>query len=93
MADYAKGVLLYHSSYYYIGHITRFVCPGARRIVSASTLDELETTAFLNPDGRIAVIVMNRSERPFEFGLKYHDQTARAESPAHSISTYCFQRY
>ncbi len=91
MADYTKGNLYYHSSYYYIGQVSRFVRPGAQRIVSVSTLDELETTAFLNPDGRIAVIVMNRTDQTFDFALKFNDQVAVAESPAHSVSTFCFQ--
>ncbi len=90
MADYAKGTLYFQSSYYYIGQVSRFVRPRAQRIISASTLDELETTAFLNPDGQIAVIVMNRTDRAFEFSLKYKNQNAMAESPAHSITTFVF---
>ncbi len=91
MADYNKGTVYFHNSYYYIGQVSRFVRPGAQRVVSTSTLDELETTAFLNPDGQIAVIVMNRAEKPFNFGLKYNGKVALADSPAHSISTYCFK--
>lgn len=91
MADYTKGTLHYQSSYYYIGHVTRFVRPGAQRIISVSTQDELETTAFLNPDGQIAVVVMNRTDKSFDFSLKYNDQIAEAQSPARSISTFCFQ--
>ncbi|MGB7538924.1 MAG: glycoside hydrolase family 30 protein [Anaerolineales bacterium] len=88
MADTDKGTLQYHSSYYYIGHLSRFVRPGARRIVSASTLDELETTAFLNADGQIAAVVMNRSENSHRFSLKYNGLAALADSPPRSISTY-----
>ncbi len=90
MADYARGTLFYQSSYYYIGHVSRFVRPGAQRIISAATLDELETTAFINPDGQIAVIVMNRTDRAFEFALKYKNLSAKAESPAHSMTTFWF---
>jgi glucosylceramidase len=91
MADFQKGTLHYHSSYYYLGHVTRFVRPGAQRIISASTQDELETTAFLNPEGQISVVVMNRTKKSLDFALKYNNQAARTESPAHSISTFCFQ--
>ncbi|HTX92575.1 MAG TPA: glycoside hydrolase family 30 beta sandwich domain-containing protein [Anaerolineales bacterium] len=90
MADYAKGSLYYHNSYYYIGQVTRFVRPGAQRIISTSTLDELETAAFLNPDGQIAVVVLNRADKSFDFAIKYNGQVAMTESPAHSISTFCF---
>jgi glucosylceramidase len=91
MADVGKGTLYYHSSYFYIGQITRFVRPGARRIISASSLDDLETVAFANVDGQIAVMVLNRTEKSFQFALKYNGLAALAESPAHSISTFRFQ--
>jgi glucosylceramidase len=91
LADFQKGTLHYQSSYYYLGHISRFIRPGAQRIISASTLDDLETTAFLNLDGQIAVVVMNRTNRSFNFALKYNNQAALADSPANSISTFRFQ--
>jgi len=90
MADVDKGTLHYQNSYYYLGQVTRFVRPGAQRLLSAATLDQLETVAFLNPDGQIAVVVMNRTEKPVAFALKYNGQAALAESPAHSINTFRF---
>jgi glucosylceramidase len=90
MADVGKGTLYYHNSYYYIGQITRFVRPGAQRILSAASVDELETTAFVNPDGQIALVVLNRTGQDLRFVLKYDWQAALAESPAHSITTFCF---
>jgi glucosylceramidase len=90
MADYTKGTLYYHNSYYYIGHVSRFVRPGAQRIVSASTVDELETVAFINPDRSLAAVVMNRTEKGVSFGLKYNGGIALTDCPAHSISTYVF---
>jgi glucosylceramidase len=91
MANYSKGSLYYHNSYYYIGHLSRFVRPGARRIVSASSLDELETIAFLNPDGQIVSVIMNRTDKSTQFGFKYDGMIALTESPSHSIYTYCFK--
>ncbi|RPJ40821.1 MAG: glucosylceramidase, partial [Chloroflexi bacterium] len=83
--------LHFQSSYYYIGHFARFIRPGAERIIAAPTLDELETTAFRNEDGRIAVVVMNRSDKNQDFTLKYNGRAAMTDAPAHSISTYLFQ--
>jgi glucosylceramidase len=90
IADVDKGTLYYHNSYYYLGQVSRFIRPGAQRIISASSLDQLESTAFLNLDGQIAVVVMNRTEKPINFALKYNGQAALAESPARSINTYRF---
>ena len=83
--DTRTGKLTYMNSYYYIGHFSKFIRPGARRIVSSSTVDELQTTAFLNEDGTIAVVVLNATEKPEPFVLWLDGRAAKTESPAHSI--------
>ena len=82
-----SGKLIYTNAYYYIGHFSKFVRPGARRIATASSRDVLQTTAFLNPDGKVAVVVMNQTdqEQPFQLWLK--GQAAQATSRPHSIMT------
>ena len=82
--------LIFQSSYYYIGHFSRFIRPGAQRVACASTPDDLEATAFDNSDGTLAVVVLNRTDRAHPFALKYGGRAAGAASPPHSISTYCF---
>jgi glucosylceramidase len=86
-ANTETGELIYMSSYYYLGHFSKFIRPGARRIISSSTDDDLLTTAFLNKDGRIAVIVMNASETEQPFYLWIGGKAAQTSSPAHSIMT------
>jgi glucosylceramidase len=78
------------NSYYYLGHFSRFIKPGAVRILCASTLDELETTAFLNTDGTIAVVVLNRTGQNMPFALKYKDRAVELSSLQHSILTCVF---
>ncbi len=85
--DTKTGALHYMNSYYYIGHFSKFVRPGAQRVVSSSTTDTLLTTAFLNKDGNLAVIVMNDSEKDQPFYLWMNDHAAKSDSPAHSIMT------
>jgi glucosylceramidase len=86
-ANTQTGELTYMNSYYYLGHFSKFVRPGARRIISSSTADDLLTTAFLNKDGTLAVIVMNDSEQAQPFCLWLGGKAASATSPAHSIIT------
>jgi glucosylceramidase len=88
MIDTASDALLHQSSYYYIGHFSRFVQPGARRVLCAATRQDLETTAFVNPDASIAVIAMNRTEQVIAFKLSVSGQFATIELPARSIATY-----
>jgi glucosylceramidase len=74
-------------SYYYIGHFSKFVRPGAKRIISSSTTDKLLTTAFLNPDGKIAVIILNLTDEAQPFNFWVDGKSAKSTSPAHSIIT------
>ena len=86
-ADTKTGELYYLNAYYYIGHFSKFIRPGAKRIISSSSTDSLQTTAFLNPDGKIAVVVLNLSDQALSFNLQLGGKAARTSSPAHSIIT------
>ncbi|HXC36132.1 MAG TPA: glycoside hydrolase family 30 protein [Candidatus Acidoferrales bacterium] len=86
-ADTDTGTLYYMDSYYYIGQFSKFIRPGAKRIISSSSQDDLLTTAFINPDKSIAVIVLNVSDKPQPFHLWMQEKAADNTSPAHSIMT------
>jgi glucosylceramidase len=88
--DTRTGKVTYMNSYYYLGHFSKFIRPGARRIISSTTLDQLHTTAFVNRDGKIAVVVMNPGDQPQSFSFYLKGQAAATESPAHSILTLVF---
>ncbi|MBX3086133.1 MAG: glycoside hydrolase family 30 protein [Anaerolineae bacterium] len=88
IAHTQTGELLYQSSYYYIGHFSRFIQPGAERILCASPRDELQATAFRNPDGQIVVVVLNLSDQRIAYSLKIDGCTAPLTSLPHSIATY-----
>ena len=85
--DTRTGTLHYMSSYYYIGQFSKFVRPGAKRIVSSSTLDELFTTGFTDSKG-VVVIVMNATAKDQPFYLWMNNRAAKTSSPAHSIMTF-----
>lgn len=75
------------SSYFYIGHFTRFIAPGAQRILCAASRQAVEATAFLNPDGGVALVAMNRTEQPFELVVRSPQQSAYLMLPARGIAT------
>lgn len=87
-ADTKTGKLIYTNSYYYLGHFSKFIRPGARRIISSSNRDKLQTTAFINTDGKIAVIVLNTSGDKISFNLWMNGDAAETISLPHSIATY-----
>ncbi len=86
-ADTKTGELIYTNAFYYIGHFSKFIRPGAKRIISASSRSSLITTAFQNPDGKIVVIVMNPGNEKVSYYLWMAKKAAAAISLPHSIST------
>ncbi|WP_314588863.1 glycoside hydrolase family 30 protein [Paenibacillus terrigena] len=90
IADTVTDTLHYNSSYYYIGHFSKFIRPGAVRIglKAAQNPDGIYATAFRNTDGHIAVVVMNESEQKYAFTLGHGECIASHTLPAHSIATY-----
>jgi glucosylceramidase len=86
-ADTKTGELIYMNSFYYIGHFSKFVRPGAKRIVSAATTDQLETTAFQNTDGSLAIVVMNSTEKAQKMKVVVGADALSSSSPPHSIMT------
>ncbi|CAK0855164.1 unnamed protein product [Prorocentrum cordatum] len=89
--DTARGQVLHLPSYYYLAHFSRYIRPGAKRIAVGTNRDTLEATAFINPDGVIVVVVLNRSIWPSEFLLLFpsmmSEVSVRLNAPAHSIQT------
>jgi glucosylceramidase len=78
----------HQSSYFYIGHFSRFIKPGAKRILCAATRTALECTAFVNPAGDIVIVVMNRLDTLQSFQIEMGGAAYPTELPAHSIATY-----
>jgi glucosylceramidase len=89
-ADTRTGELIYTNSYHYIGHISKFARPGARRIAASPSRSALLSTAFVNPDGKVSVVVMNRGEQKVDYFLWLDGNAAQVSSLPHSIQTLVF---
>jgi glucosylceramidase len=87
IGDTRNGKVYYMNSYYYIGHFSKFIRPGARRIACSSTRDELMATAFINPDHSVAVVILNKTGEPYDFNLLVDKKTGKLTIPAHAILT------
>jgi glucosylceramidase len=82
LVDTKSGEVHYNSSYYYIGHFSRFIKPGAKRVelsssayMTPATIDgrmgnTMEFCAFKNTDGTLAIVVMNRTEADMVYELR-----------------------
>jgi glucosylceramidase len=86
-ADTKTGELIYTNAYYYIGHLSKFIRPGAKRISCSNSRSALLATAFKNTDGSVAVVVMNETDKDMDFSLWIGGDAAKTKSLAHSIMT------
>jgi glucosylceramidase len=89
-ANTKTGELIYTNSYYYIGHFSKFVRSGARRIASSPSRSALLSTAFVNPDGKVSVVVMNKTDQKISYFLWLDGNAAEVSSLPHSIQTLLF---
>jgi glucosylceramidase len=81
------GEVIYTNEYYYIGHFSKFIEPGAKRIASSASRSQFLATAFRNPDGKLVVIVMNQSGNKTPYFLWINGTAAELTALPHSIST------
>ena len=86
-ADLSTGKLIYTNSYYYIGHFSRFIKPGAKRISCSANRDIIQATAFRNPDGTLVVVVLNKSDADLDYKLWMKGKATSIKSLSHSIQT------
>ena len=89
-ADTRTGTLIYTNAYYYIGHFSKFIRPGARRILAAPSRSMLLTTAFVNDDGKVVVVVMNPTAKGGDYNVVVGAASVRIGSRPHSIQTVVF---
>ena len=91
IADTRSGELHYNSSYWYIGHFSRFIPPGSTRIGSTTTGDVpgLSHVAFETPDGSTVTVAMNESDTDLTVALVAApgESAVGVELPAHGIVT------
>ena len=68
-------------------HFAHFVEPGAKRIAFSKYTDELDVTAVQNPDGKIVIVILNRSEECLSVVLRLQEHIVPLQVEAQSICT------
>lgn len=90
MCDPETGKIDVRLSYSYLGHFSRFVRPGARRMLVSKYHRNLECVGFLNPDGERVVILLNASNHPISYFVSENGTSVAFTQEAHSIQTLCW---
>lgn len=78
--------------YYYIGHFSRFIKPGAKRIAYSKYISDLEVTSFINTDNTITVVVLNRGKHGKHINLCLDQKIHKDHIDGHSIVTYVIDK-
>jgi glucosylceramidase len=74
-------------SYYIIAHASKFVPPGSVRISSTLT-DNLHNVAFLTPEGKKVLIVVNDNDTDKSFSIQYKNKTGKSTLPTGAVGTF-----
>ncbi|WP_416305129.1 glycoside hydrolase family 30 protein [Neptunicella sp. SCSIO 80796] len=88
--DTDTGELIFTPSYYYIGHFSKFVRPGAQRVSTSSSRSLLLATSFINPDNTQVTVVMNKTDKPVSYNFFVERQLTKVTIPAHAIQTLTY---
>ena len=81
------------AEYYALGHLSRFVRPGAVRIASTSFgttgwNGEIMDVAFVNPDGSTVLVAHNENDSPQSFSVSENGQSFNYTLPGDSLATF-----
>mmetsp|Transcript_45045 Transcript_45045/g.107019 ORF Transcript_45045/g.107019 Transcript_45045/m.107019 type:complete len:579 (+) Transcript_45045:45-1781(+) len=91
LVDAARQRFLKNPMFYALGHFSRFIVPGSRRIKVTSTAPAgqapIEATAFITPDKLIVCVVLNRGGRDRHFVFRNGARSKSLMVPAHSMQT------
>ncbi len=90
-ADTGTGELIYTPTYYYLGHFSKFIKPGAKRVSTTVSQSFLLSASFVNPDGSYATVILNKTDEPISFSFYVGDQEAEWTIPTRAIQTVVYQ--
>lgn len=89
MLNTETNEVIYNISYYYIGHFSKYIKPGAKRILCLNDSDKgIYSVAYKNPNGQIIVVVQNELSKRHRLAVTVDGKGINTEVPAHSITTF-----
>ena len=88
--DTRTGELVYTPAYYYIGHFSKYIKPGAKRVSTVSSRSFLQSTTFVNKDGSFATIVMNETDEEISYKMYVVDQKIALTIPPRAMQTITY---
>ena len=91
IVDPEKDEVYFTPLYYTMAHFSKFIRPGAVRIGFENPDKDLMITAAQNPDGTIAVVILNMNEQSKAISLSLGERTAEIQISAQALQTVILQ--
>lgn len=85
--DIQKQELEERVSLKYYRHFAQFIKPGAVRVAHSRYTDKLDMTVWKNPDGQLAVILLNRGGETQNCYLRYRGEMFEIKVEGHTITS------
>jgi glucosylceramidase len=89
-ANTKTGELTFTPTYYYIGHFSKFIKPGALRVSTTTSRTSIESTSFQNPDGEIITVVMNKTNQKIGYKLIVGESESFIEIQPRAMQTIIY---
>ena len=87
IVDTRSQDLLYQSSYYYIGHFSRFILPGDKIINSKNTNNKIDVLSSINDQNIVNTVIQNKNESCVEINYNRDNMNSVFSLPERSIVT------
>lgn len=88
IVDTKQDEVHYNSSYFSIGHFSKYIKPGAKRIGLESAIKNLSVTAFKNEDATLVLVALNETEEDVSFTIQLAGEYVNLIAQKRSIGTY-----
>ncbi|MBL7262127.1 discoidin domain-containing protein [Actinoplanes sp. LDG1-01] len=92
----SDGTVTRNAEFYTLGHVARFVRPGAVRVASTSFgttgwNGRIMDVAFVNPDGSTVLVAHNENDNPQAFAVQYGGRTFEYTLPGGALATFVWR--
>ncbi len=86
-ANTKTGEVTLNPPHYVFGQFSKFIKPGAKRIACTSSDDGFIATSFINPDGKIVVVLQNLKDYNQNAQVWIEGQVVKLRCPASCVMT------
>ncbi|WP_417362469.1 glycoside hydrolase family 30 protein [Galbibacter sp.] len=86
----SSGKITRNVGYYIVAHASKFIPEGSTRIQSNMT-SSLENVAFITPEGKTVIIVLNNGNQLETFNIKHLDQWFTTSLASGAVGTFVWE--